>query len=225
MAKPCIDCSSEIPDDARKCVHCGALQTWLRHIGFSSTVLSLLVALVSVAGLAIPPIVDAFTPLESRLSSQVLSVGAIRADYDARMASGNSSWGYVGLRYCVTFTVLVHNSGNAPGVLKTAQIFMHGADEKIAAQAEYIVPASDAIIKPKDFRAVEITTPLVIRNKTIFPQAKAVPVDETTFQAPYSKGKVMLRTVGHDGNEEAVPHLLFGSYGSARLEKGSCGPS
>lgn len=57
--KKCVECYSDIPLKARKCVHCGAYQTSWRYISFSSTFLALLIALLSVAGTTLPPLVSA----------------------------------------------------------------------------------------------------------------------------------------------------------------------
>jgi hypothetical protein len=46
--KPCKVCGEEIRESARKCNHCDSYQDWRLNIGFSNTVLSLLVALCSV---------------------------------------------------------------------------------------------------------------------------------------------------------------------------------
>lgn len=44
--KQCIQCASEIPSAARKCVHCQSLQDWRRHIDIGNTSLALLIALL-----------------------------------------------------------------------------------------------------------------------------------------------------------------------------------
>jgi hypothetical protein len=60
--KLCRDCKSPMPADANKCVPCGAFQGASRYLTFSNSVLSLLVALVSVAAFAIPAISNALRP-------------------------------------------------------------------------------------------------------------------------------------------------------------------
>lgn len=66
--KPCRVCSEEIKKSAIKCVHCDSYQDWRSKLTFSSTVLSLLVALVSVLTAAIPVFKDAITPKNSSLT-------------------------------------------------------------------------------------------------------------------------------------------------------------
>jgi hypothetical protein len=60
--KLCRTCSQLIPSLAKKCTHCGDFQDWRSHLGMSTTVLSLLVALVSVSSQAIPVILSAIKP-------------------------------------------------------------------------------------------------------------------------------------------------------------------
>jgi hypothetical protein len=62
-------CAEPIKKAARKCIHCDSYQDWHANIGMSSTVLSLLVALVSVLTAAIPVVKDAFTPKNALLTA------------------------------------------------------------------------------------------------------------------------------------------------------------
>jgi len=52
--KPCKTCGEEIKITALKCIHCDSFQDWRSSLSFGSTVLSLLVALVSVLTFAAP---------------------------------------------------------------------------------------------------------------------------------------------------------------------------
>lgn len=58
-------CRKEIPAGARICTECDCYQDWRRYFGLSSTILSLLVALVSVLTVAVPVIKNALTPERS----------------------------------------------------------------------------------------------------------------------------------------------------------------
>lgn len=66
--KRCVVCGEPINIEARKCIHCTSEQWWWRrNVLMSSTVLSLLVALVAVLGALIPPLKEAFTAKNSSL--------------------------------------------------------------------------------------------------------------------------------------------------------------
>lgn len=66
--KPCKVCAEPIKRAARVCTHCNNYQDWYANIGMSSTILSLLVALVSVLTTAMPIVYSTLTPKNSDLS-------------------------------------------------------------------------------------------------------------------------------------------------------------
>ena len=73
--KLCIDCKQEIHADANKCVHCGSYQQgWQKHFSFTTTTLSLLIALISVLGALLPNLLTAIFYSEPRLSVSVRNV-------------------------------------------------------------------------------------------------------------------------------------------------------
>lgn len=55
----CNSCASDIPTEAIKCVKCGSFQNWRRHLDLGNTSLTAIIALLSVIGLAAPPIAQA----------------------------------------------------------------------------------------------------------------------------------------------------------------------
>lgn len=66
--KSCRTCGEPISSSASKCVHCQSWQDWRSMFATSTTVLSLLVALISVTTAALPTIVGLLTPKRSELS-------------------------------------------------------------------------------------------------------------------------------------------------------------
>jgi hypothetical protein len=67
--KRCKVCAEPINVSAKRCIHCQSDQGWASRLGFSATVLSLLVALITVLTAAIPVIKDALTPRNSGLTA------------------------------------------------------------------------------------------------------------------------------------------------------------
>ena len=66
--KQCTVCKEPINEQATRCIHCDSEQDfWRRRLGFSSTVLSLMVALVTVLTAAIPVVKNAFTTQDSNI--------------------------------------------------------------------------------------------------------------------------------------------------------------
>jgi hypothetical protein len=79
--KPCRVCCEPINEKASRCIHCQSEQAELRYrLGFSGTVLSLLVALASVLAVAVPAIKDVLTPRNSafRFSYQTITDGSLK---------------------------------------------------------------------------------------------------------------------------------------------------
>ncbi len=97
--KTCRACAYPMPASANKCVKCGSVQDWQRYLGFSSAVLGLLVALVSVLTFAIPIWKDNVTPKVARIHATLLDVAR----------DGQS-------------TFLVSNDGTAPAALEAVNL-------------------------------------------------------------------------------------------------------
>jgi|GEM_PF-4245564 len=73
--KLCSTCGEPIPLVAKKCTHCETFQDWRRNISFSSTILALLTALISVFSLSLPIFVNAFRYENARLAATFGGVG------------------------------------------------------------------------------------------------------------------------------------------------------
>jgi hypothetical protein len=71
----CKVCREDIRVGARKCTHCDSYQDWRRLMGFSQSVLSLLVALVSVSVVAVPVFYKLFATETDDLRISILELG------------------------------------------------------------------------------------------------------------------------------------------------------
>ncbi len=65
---PCKQCACEISTTAKLCRHCNSYQDWRGRLSVSTTMVALLVALLSVATMAIPPVMAYFHTPASALS-------------------------------------------------------------------------------------------------------------------------------------------------------------
>lgn len=101
--KPCKICAEEIKVAAKQCIHCKSYQDWRSRLGFSTTILSLLVALVSVLTTAVPVVKTAITP-----NNSVLTFTVQGSTLD-------------------TILVLVSNLGNRPGSVAHGALYLDGA--------------------------------------------------------------------------------------------------
>jgi hypothetical protein len=73
-AKPCRACCSPMPVAANKCTKCGGVQNWQRFLGASGTILSLVVALISILSFAVPIWITTFTPKVARPEAALVDV-------------------------------------------------------------------------------------------------------------------------------------------------------
>jgi hypothetical protein len=92
--KPCKVCGEEIKLSAKKCIHCDTFQDWRSSLSFSTTVLSLLVALVSVLTAAIP---------------------VLNKEFTGKYSSLNFSYQSASQKYIF---ILASNTGNRPGTIR-----------------------------------------------------------------------------------------------------------
>lgn len=96
--KPCRICARPIPLAAVKCADCFSYQDWRSGFGVSTTVLSMLVALVSVVAAATPGLVRLVAPKDSKM---VFGEPALRRGQFMQFAS---------------------NAGTRPGIVDNARI-------------------------------------------------------------------------------------------------------
>ena len=96
----CRACGNKIPLGARKCARCDSFQDWRRFLGFSTTVLALLVAFASVLTVAVPVIKNALTKHEASVYGAIGYTSVERMDSSA------------GPSDVVMIIVLLSNSGD-----------------------------------------------------------------------------------------------------------------
>ena len=106
----CRVCKEDIRRGAMKCIHCDSFQDWRRYATLSSTVLSLLVALVSVLALGVPLLASS---LKSENADVIVSIINAKPDH---------------LRYgteileTLNLTLFVTNGGKTPGAIKSISL-------------------------------------------------------------------------------------------------------
>ena len=124
--KPCVECHSEIPIDAKKCKECSAYQDKRKYLQFSSTILSLLIALISVTSIAIPPIIKAVESLKSDIVVTPISLlhrnmtqnTALELRGEGGLISKDENINATG----IFLQVVVTNKGKRSGVLSLIEV-------------------------------------------------------------------------------------------------------
>jgi hypothetical protein len=115
-----------MPEQANKCTQCGSVQNWERYLGFSGTILGLLVALISVLTFALPIWSGLIIPRAARPSAVLVEVDD----------SGRA-----------TFTV--SNGGTAPAAIEQIVV---GRGDGVAEFDLGGLPGSERVVQPNDVR-------------------------------------------------------------------------
>ncbi len=102
----CLVCREVIKPNARKCIHCNSFQNWRRFVSVSTTVLSLLVALVSVLSVGIPAVLTAM-PKDTDIEASIIDV--------KKVAIKDSNSGEPKEQAMVT--IFLTNRGKKPGAV------------------------------------------------------------------------------------------------------------
>lgn len=122
-----------MPSAAPKCVTCESYQGWRRHISMSTTMVALLTALVSVLSIAVPPMLRALQPDNSKIS---VAFG------------GDDEEG--------AFYLLAINVGNRPGTLAEVSIDVPMRGKKFNYKAALDTKVSDASVFPNAPKRVRL---------------------------------------------------------------------
>lgn len=171
--KHCVMCAEPIRFKATKCKHCGSYQHWLGRISVISTVLSLVIALISVIGLTAPAMKDFLTPSGAalRFSQPEFSRGSVSVtvtNYGAMPAS-------VG----VAFITVPQKSMGQPYIFDL-QALVDGESPRIEpGETKQITYLFDR----KKFDAPKLTSDDEPCSLEIYDQFKNVSCDEIRFLA------------------------------------------
>lgn len=122
----CRTCKETIKAGARKCIHCESYQDWRRFLAVGNTTLSLLVALASVLGVAVPLLWSRFSEHEENIAISLL-------DCDPREAVAR---------------LLLSNLGDRAGGVRAVKV----ATPK--QEWELDIPYPDTILEPQKTREI-----------------------------------------------------------------------
>lgn len=142
MSKECIYCRSEIHDKAVKCKECDGYQNWRKYLNFSSNILSLLIALISVLTMSIPIIINEVKSDSSRITFNIIEEPKFTAkvqDY----GDGLNVERFSTIKYNINFPILIANSGNKSGFLYRVEASVKDGHGKLD-----LFPRKDNTIKP-----------------------------------------------------------------------------
>ena len=162
MPKLCIACKSEIHKDALKCKECDAYQNWRRYLDFSSTVLALVLAILSVSTVAVPVFVKAFHQGRSDVMLLLRDASIKSWESGGMVGSEGVSVDTLGL----TMTCLVTNSGEKPGFIEGASFKMTKAGTVVGTGQ---LRVDEPVVPSSSFRIQTMAGRIQIQKEDIFP--------------------------------------------------------
>jgi len=105
----CASCKEKIHPEARKCPSCGSFQNWRRHLGLSSSFLSVLLALISVSTVFTTVVVNTGKLNDSDIRASLISWQRLE-NYSADS------------RNALVVEVMLTNTGQRPGIVKNVSV-------------------------------------------------------------------------------------------------------
>jgi hypothetical protein len=138
--KSCRVCAEPINKAAQKCIHCQSEQSWVRQrLGLSSTVLSLLVALISVLTASVPILMESLATKNAKLSFTFLSADD---------------------QYIVVF---VTNAGTRPGTISQVSVIVGEGVLQLTtgSPAPIIEPGRSYLLQFRSPTPIARTSPLI----------------------------------------------------------------
>lgn len=119
-ARTCIACDGIISPRAFKCSHCGAFQNWRRYFQLSSSILSLLIALISVTALVLPSMLDVL------FEGADLKVELVDWNLSRSRGGGGQPGEYKrGLRrFTIDGELMISNTGNRSAYLDSVRMVL-----------------------------------------------------------------------------------------------------
>jgi hypothetical protein len=142
--KLCTTCGEPIAQSARKCIHCDTYQDWRGYLAFSSTVLALLVALLSVATVAGPVFRDLLISKDSKLVASFQELHNEEATFV--VSNSGSQAGTVGEAF-----VLVAEKGQTT-LIPLPRVFKSSVEER---EGQFIEAGKSRLVRYEPPREVE----------------------------------------------------------------------
>lgn len=208
--KTCVACDGEISSKALKCPRCGSFQNWRRLVTVNSTVLSLLIALLSVSALVGPTLRDVF------FEGARLRVELDHRDISYRGNKGGGAGEYRGgLAWLeIDGTLIISNSGNRSAYLQSVVVHLKIASapdnlrirgeavtlpftKTIKAEVESPVHIAPGDLHFADFKAFDSLQAYYALTDEEYAAEKWIPID-------FAGTKIVIELVRHDLTKEVI---------------------
>jgi len=182
----CKICKEEIRRNAVICSHCKSFQNWRRHLGLSSSFLSILLALISVITVFVTVLANTTIKNDSDIDSSVISWQRTFFNNQGKI-----------VQVLVT-DIFVTNSGKKPGIIKTFSVKGEGEDKFRYFQSEMQKPNDAYLNQSINSKIVEPGNSQLLRGYLV------TNFDVSTFENIYSNSLLLLEVVNFSGEDQSI---------------------
>lgn len=180
----CITCREKVHKGAIKCTHCGSFQNWRRHLGLSSSFLSLVLAIISVLTVFITVVSDSTTKKDSDIDASIINWQRTYFSDSSRLSQ------------VLIVETFVTNSGKKPAAIKAFSI--KGAGEE---QFHYLT--SGPLEQTDRYSHKETKAQIVEPGKTLLLKNHLKTLlDVQAFEERYSNSVLQLEVVHFSGRKQ-----------------------
>ncbi len=184
--KKCKICKENISRNVVVCPHCNSFQNWRRHLGLSSTFLSILLALISVLTVFITVASNSMTKNDSDIDASVVSWQRVFFNKQGEMAQ------------VLATDIFVTNNGKKPGAIKAISVKGSNEDEFRYFQSEIQKTNGQYSNYGVDPKIVEPGNTLLLKRYLV------TNLDINTFENVYSNSVILLEVINFSGENQDI---------------------
>jgi len=182
----CKICKEEIRRNAVICSHCKNFQNWRRHLGLSSSFLSILLALISVITVFVTVLANTTIKNDSDINASVISWQRTFFNNQGKMTQ------------VLVTDIFVTNSGKKPGIIKAVSVKGNSENEFRYFQTK-LQKTDDAYSHHSiDVKIVEPGNSQLLRIYLV------TNFDVSTFEKVYSNSALLLEVVNFGGENQNI---------------------
>lgn len=173
---------------------------------FSTTILSLLIALFSVIALTTPVIKSTLLTKKADIQTSILKVGPF---WMSGTWSGTDDGGekYEGARWGIGFVILVANSGESTGLVKSGRIELD-KDGSVIAGGEFLFPSDKMIIGAGNYQVMELGAKFENVNRNLLPYELTISGKKERPFLEIDGGRITIEVLNTNMDTKTIVHKL-----------------
>ncbi|MCP4253996.1 MAG: hypothetical protein GY775_11415 [Candidatus Scalindua sp.] len=182
----CKICKEDIRRNAVICSHCNSFQNWRRHLGLSSSFLSIMIAFISVLTVFITVASNSLTKKDSDINASVVSWQRAFFNKQGEMAQ------------VLVADIFVTNNGKKPGAIKAISVKGINEDEFRYFRSE--------MQKTNDRYSNHGIDPKIVEpgNTLLLKRYLVTNLDISTFENVYSNSVLLLEVINFSGEDQNI---------------------